>query len=218
MAQTRVGVRRPSLWDGLLAYYRADGTPNDQLGNYNGTLINGTTYGSGKINQGFDFDGVNDYIQTVAPAHNFSTPTTYNVWVKPDALLSTKFFIYVPINITGPAIGFINGGFMTFFTGAVNGEAYTNTRLDLNVWNMMTVVFKGNSFGPNNVDFYKNGVFVQSKTKTNVNNTQPTIMRFGGSGSNLFYDGMMDEIGIWSKELTSDEILQLYNSGNGKQK
>ena len=27
------------LWDGLQAYYTADNTPNDALGNFNGTLI-----------------------------------------------------------------------------------------------------------------------------------------------------------------------------------
>jgi hypothetical protein len=35
------------LWDGLLAYYTADNTPNDALGNYDGTLVNGATYGTG---------------------------------------------------------------------------------------------------------------------------------------------------------------------------
>ena len=50
------------LWDGLQAYYTADNTPNDALGTYNGTLVNGATYGTGIISNGFSLDGVNDYI------------------------------------------------------------------------------------------------------------------------------------------------------------
>ena len=57
------------LWDGLQAYYTADNTSNDALGNYNGTLVNGTTYGTGIINNGFSFDGVNDYVDL---GNNFS--------------------------------------------------------------------------------------------------------------------------------------------------
>ena len=47
------------LWNGLQAYYTADNTPNDALGNYNGTLTNDATYDTGIINQGFSLNGVN---------------------------------------------------------------------------------------------------------------------------------------------------------------
>ena len=29
------------------------------------------------------------------------------------------------------------------------------------------------------------------------------------------FDGMMDEIGVWSRALTATEVTELYNSGNG---
>ena len=92
MAKTRVGVRVPSLWNGLLSYYRADETPNDQKGNHNGTLVNGTTYDVGVINQGFKFDGINDTVSLTDEMNVFSSSDTfsYNVWVKPND--GTYFF------------------------------------------------------------------------------------------------------------------------------
>ena len=217
MAQTRVGIRAPSIFNGLLAYYRADGTTNDQLGNYNGTLVNGATYGVGKIGQGFSFDGINDYISFNAPPHNYSTPTSYNLWVKPDIVSGTKFFIYIPMGISGPAIGYRNGGTITLFRGSVNLEVQSISKVAVGVWNMITVVFKGNAVA-NNVDFYLNGVYSDTKT-LGFGNTVPSTMEMGRSNSSgLYYDGTLDEIGIWNKLLTPSEITQLYNEGNGKQK
>jgi len=34
-------------------------------------------------------------------------------------------------------------------------------------------------------------------------------------GTSLYMDGRIDEIGIWSRELSSDEVSDLYNSGSG---
>ena len=68
-----------TLWNDLLAYYTADNTPNDALGNYNGTLVNGATYGTGIINQGVSLDGINDYVD-MGNVLDFdgSTPFSFN--------------------------------------------------------------------------------------------------------------------------------------------
>ena len=103
MAQTRVGVRprispNSTLWNDLLAYYTGDGTPNDALGNYNGTLVNGTTYGTGIINQGFSLDGVNDYV-AMSPVigASLSAPNkshSYSAWVYPTNLTDLYNFVF----------------------------------------------------------------------------------------------------------------------------
>jgi len=74
------------LWNGLLAYYTADNTPNDALGTYNGTLVNGATYGTGIINQGFSLDGVNDYINLGDNLDIGLDSWTYNFWINMDTI------------------------------------------------------------------------------------------------------------------------------------
>ena len=36
-------------------------------------------------------------------------------------------------------------------------------------------------------------------------------------GNSYYYNGILDEIGVWDRELTSTEVTELYNSGSGKQ-
>ena len=45
---------------GLVSWWRAEGNAFDQTGTNNGTLAGNTTYGSGRVNQAFVFDGNGD--------------------------------------------------------------------------------------------------------------------------------------------------------------
>lgn len=41
------------------------------------------------------------------------------------------------------------------------------------------------------------------------------LIKYGGGTATWAYNGYMDEVGIWSKVLSSTEISDLYNGGNG---
>ncbi len=209
----RFGSTTNPLWDDLLVYYKADNTPNDSLGNYNGTLVGGTTYGTGIINNGFSFDGVNDYVTAGSPIHVYSTPTSYNMWVYPNDLISQQFFVYLPSGNYGPGVGIL-GSSLTFTRGSVNFRATSTATLSLSTWQMVTVVFKGNASYPNNVDFYLNGTYVDTKSMSGVNGVQPTSLNIGGY---QYFNGNVDELSIFNRELTPTEVTELYNSGAGLQ-
>ena len=58
-----IGVLLPSADADLIAHWTGDGTAVDATGNgHHGTLVNGTTYGSGALGQAFRFDGVDDFV------------------------------------------------------------------------------------------------------------------------------------------------------------
>ena len=94
IGQGRVGIRSiaappttPTIWNNLVAYYTADNTANDAKGTYNGTLVNGTTYATGKINNGFSFDGVNDYVDLGFGYRRSKTePFSYSFWTSTSSL------------------------------------------------------------------------------------------------------------------------------------
>ena len=207
-----------ALWNNLVHYYTADNTANDSKGVYNGVLVNGATYATGKINNGFYFDGVNDYMSTsVTSPINCTNEHTFACWVKPAAVSSTKFFMSFGAGSNGSSIGFTNGGYLTFFAGAVNAQLSSGVALPLNTWTHVSVVYKGNAFGANNVLFYVNGSLVFTGSLS-----QPSyayLLHLGscvGGGAQLF-NGYLDECAVWNKALTSTEITELYNSGVGKQ-
>jgi len=224
MAQTRVGVRvRPSIWNGLLAYYTGDGTPNDALGNYNGTLVNGATYGTGKIGQGFSLDGVNDYID-MGNVLDFdgSTPFSFSFWVNP-TVVGNRNLINKWTNLnTGYIIYFYNN---KFEFGLSNNRS--NNWLGIRTNNTystgmqhFTITYDG-SKNVSGVNIYHNG---NNQILSTINNTLSGSISTTANfelGKNLssvgWYNGIMDEIGVWNKELTPSEVTELYNSGSGKQ-
>jgi len=206
------------LWNNLVAYYTGDNTPNDAKGTYNGTLVNGATYSTGKINNGFSFDGINDYISTSTTSIiDCSLAHTFACWVKPSAVSSTKFFMSFGAGSNGSSIGFTDGGNLTFFSGAVNAQLNSGFILPLNTWTHVSVVYKGAAFGANNVLFYVNGSLVYTGSLY-----QPSYiwrLHLGscvGGGAQL-YNGMLDECGVWNRIITASEVTELYNAGAGKQ-
>lgn len=40
---------------------------------------------------------------------------------------------------------------------------------------------------------------------------------FGFDGVSRFFNGLIDEVGIWRRTLSLEEVLLLYNNGNGLQ-
>lgn len=67
--------------------------------------------------------------------------------------------------------------------------------------------------------FYINGTEVASigsqRTSIFNGNAAFIIGATGNSSVTSFFDGVVDEVGIWSRVLTADEITELYNSGAG---
>jgi Concanavalin A-like lectin/glucanases superfamily len=59
------------------------GDANDIQGSNNGTLLNGATFGPGKVGQAFSFDGINDYVQASDSGLPLgSAPRTLELWMK----------------------------------------------------------------------------------------------------------------------------------------
>lgn len=211
------------LWDDLLAYYTADNTPNDALGNYNLTAINGANYGTGIINQGFNFDGVNDYYDA-GNVLDFdgSTPFSFSFWVNPNTLGNK--------NLLQKWTGF-NTGWIIFMFGDKIRFALTNTvttnSLRVETVNSLTTSMQHISISydgtkdVSGVNIYFNGV---NQSLTTLDNTLTGSTSTSASfemGRNIssigWYDGIIDEVALFEKELTSSEVTELYNSGAGKQ-
>jgi|DEB0MinimDraft_10_1074344.scaffolds.fasta_scaffold136588_1 hypothetical protein len=211
------------LWDGLQAYYTADNTPNDALGTYNGTLVNGATYGTGIINQGFSFDGLNDYVQLpdncFKPLNDFSI----NTW----------------INITGTNIGTVfcaqysnrgfrvdvlnsNKIFFRFFDSSGTSYDLTSTGTITRGVNQMITITKDSV---NGLKVYINGVFDSGNavlTDVGYDAVNPTLTSIGTARYQIpnfiqWYNGVIDEVATFTDVLTSSEVTELYNSGAGLQ-
>ena len=214
------------LWDGLQAYYTADNTPNDALGNYNGTLVNGASYGTGIINNGFSLDGVNDYVDL---GNNLdfdgSTPFSFNLWVNPTSISNDMLFWKMNAGLltAGYLCYIYTGNLLEFIlANSSSNRIYvkTSTAISGSVFSMITITYDG-SKDVSGVKIYINGV---SDTLTTINNTltgstsNTEDLYFGrGVSSANYFGGIQDEISVFNKELTASEVTQLYNGGAGLQ-
>ena len=109
---------------GLVAWWSGEGTADDSCGGNHGTLMNGTTYATGRFGYAFSLDGVDDYIEIpYSPSFNLSS-FTLQAWVKyTQGTLATRI-------ISRPSDGNPEDGYSRFnltnsygrLAGGVQGE------------------------------------------------------------------------------------------------
>ncbi len=204
---------------GLISYYSLDGNANDSHGTNDGT-VNGAVVITGKIGQAYQFDGVDDYIDTgitTFPTGTFSI----SVWVKISGVSAHQTFLGIDKVESGDLALFylkkdINNYFYFSLTNKLDIISDTKSTFipDTNTFYHLVGVFDGE-----NIKLYINGDLEDSSVFDGTIATPNQDLTIGcGYFSNNkvdFVNGIIDEVGIWSRALTPDEIIQLYNNGNG---
>jgi len=205
----------------LVSYYKLDETTGDVVdshGTNNGTNYGATRGVTGKINNAFSFDGTNDYIEIADTSDlRLLSGGTYNGWLYSDG--DRGFLIAKSDGIQGV------GGYVIELGGLGAGGKHAldialGSGWDLQIsdiiptgaWHMVTVTWDGSD-----IYAYLDGSEIgHSVTGALPDDDGANDIFIGKRYSNdQFYGGDFDEIGIWSRALTSDEITSLYNSGAG---
>ena len=207
--------------ENLVAYWKLDessGSAKESVnGIYNGT-ITGVTQGvfPSKIGTSYLFNGNNQYIE-VDSAPNLSTNWTVSAWVNSTTLKNyAGIFSKVEDDRTGGENFMLvvhdNGeigsgdGAWAFSSGANINEG--------NWYHLAWVFDKDNT----RILYYVNGTNVGSDENFDpVDNSTGYSFFMGSWATDTQYDyaGHIDEVGIWNVALTSTEIEELYNNGNG---
>ena len=209
--------------DSLIAWYPFTGNANDSSGKgNNGTVIGATltTDRFGNANSAYLFNGSGNMITLpILTKLNGSSHVTINAWVKATTGGSIlAHWISTSANIGSP-IGLIFGPSdkMAVYT-AVNGgqDITTDTGLIIkNQWTMMTLIFDGSiSNQANRLYAYINNqkiAFTSFSTAPTVPSSLGTIATFSEIGTSL--NGTIDDIRIYNRVLSQNEVTSLYNEG-----
>jgi len=222
-----------SLNNGLLGVWNADNNANDSFGTNNGTPYGGTTYTNGKINQAFNLNGTNSYIQlqnNTLHLQEFS----YSQWVYYKAFATSESYTLAATNGNainenyGVSFGVISGKLTLGVFNNTNASIWQSSTLSINQWYLLSVT-KKSSEAPK---FYVNGSLQSTTLLTGSNTLNPAytggiytttppmigVYAFNNVNSGYAYaNALVDCTNVWNRELTASEISQLYNSGNGKQ-
>ena len=222
----------------LYAVYKAESNANDSLGTYNGTAQGGLTYTAGKSGNAFTFNGTNAYVSLPNDSLNLTNNFSYSFWVKSSDTSSFTAIISNIENSRSP-YGFSHGYWYRLSSGKIQASYRdgNNSTEFLTVstgsvsngsWNHVAITFNKTNF-TTGVKIYINGNLDTTGIPPNSGGTALPIgysfpmkscigaLDFNGSVGNFLPNGtMLDEVNIWTKESTSTEITDLYNSGAGK--
>jgi len=199
--------------------------------------MNGCSLTTGKIGQAFTFDGVNDYVALPDNSLNFTGNFSVSAWIYVSNVSGEKYIIS---NSNGNIFDVNTGWCFGVFDNKVSFWVYpgtssftgwlTNTTLSLNTWHHVSVTKKPSQ----SPLLYINGVLSSTSLYNNTmsNSLNPVystatypntkasigVYRYNnGSSAYAYWNGKIDGLSVWQKELTQTEVTELYNSGNGKQ-
>ena len=204
--------------NGLVGWWPFAGNANDESGNGNNGLVNGATLTSdrfGNSNQAYNFDGIQN---NIGIGNNFTFSSfSISSWVNPS--LNSSFcdpcHVVVskinnanqPVNfeLRGPNAGLIGDG-STF-----NALYFNSNELALGVWFNIVIIYDSAS---QTEKLFLNGIQKDSLTNIAFNNIANDSVCIGArpTSNSLPWEGKLDDIGIWNRALSQQEITDLYNS------
>ena len=189
-----------------------DTTPNNNDGTCTG-MTNCNTV-TGKLNQATSFDGTNDYIIVGDVGEGYSE-LSISVWFYSDVLTGAKDIItnYVASSNRAFSLSTTNDEVTYLIGDNSNNIAYgttTDLNLAINTWYNIILNYDGTNtllYVDNVLKF--NSTAASGNTDTTTSNTE---IGSRNSGHN-FFNGKIDEIAIFDKSLSQDEMDYLYQGG-----
>ncbi len=198
---------------GLVSWWTADGSALDHSGLNNGLLLNGATFEPGRVGQAFKFDGLDDYF--AATTNNFPTGNqnrTIELWVKISSFPFEESFIAGYGDFDHARVSYALGTSNRALFVSNFGEAVLGSLLDPGRWYHVAVTNMGNV-----VTLYLDGEPVATG---NLSINTPTSAPFysgkipNTSGNIRRLNGFVDEIGIYNRALTGNEIRSIFLAGS----
>ncbi len=189
--------------------------------NNTGTLTNMNTVGNstsgwtiGKFDYGLKFDGVNDYV-TVANSTSLNPNyVTISAWIYSRNPTNPGIQTIVARQGAQPYDFLISSGYfyMEMRTSSTAYNSWTTTYIvPANQWEYVTAVFDGIY-----EKLYVNGIFhsqnlVSPAGTLVITNNVPLLI--GGGWSSYYFNGTIDEVRIYNRSLTADEVKSDYELG-----
>ncbi len=213
-----------TLNQGLISYWNFEETGGavvDRVnGIHNGTNNGATTQSIGIIGNSYDFDGIGDYIE-VAHHPNFEFGTndfTISGWYKTNNINTPTGPIgKLSAGTSGWEINFgVSPGKISYYLPGTSHVQSTNN-FNPNIWHYVVLIIDQ----PNEVKLYVDGNLEASSYVAGIGSLSTNAFLTIGSPyylpptGNGFFNGRIDEIGIWNRALSAQEVSALYNNGSG---
>ena len=213
--------------NGLVAYYPFNGNANDVSGNgYHGT-VNGATLTPDRNdvqNSSYGFDGLDDYISINSNYNQLdffgNCCITISAWIKLDnndnqyGILTNSDYNNIhqqyALKVDSNSKLYFLAGDKLFESNGIN---YSSSNINNGQWTHTLVSYDGNK-----LKLYLNGnLDYENQIIDNFPESPSSVAFIGNSwgANNDFFPGQIDDVGIWNRALTEQEIQNLYTSSTG---
>jgi hypothetical protein len=220
LAAALFGVGCGSLGKGLVAYYPFNGDARDKSWNWNHGEVKGATLAEdrdGKADSAYSFDGVDDHIY-VASSHDLKEMESVSVslWMKVNGKQNPAENGYNSI------VARWGKGGHSFWIGTGAGGANITVSMNphlggaplvgnFNRHDWLHVVYAHDSMGEAAL-FFNGERVVHKDLKMELKTfDEPLIFGADGHGSKAFFKGSLDDVRIWNRALSAEEVKALYN-------
>ena len=218
------GTAQVNLDSGLVAYYPFNGNANDESGNGNDGTVFGATLTTDRFNQQNEAYSFNqNYIQVRDSSILRSKALSISVWIAPSSTLSTQMVIG-KINrqnasgeqyalVLDPPDGKIRFALKQNSSCNPNigwQQVSTDSSVEIVEWTHIVGTFEDSIH-----KIYHNGTLVleTSLSQPGIDSCSGGDIQIGAwwQGGFQYFEGKIDEIRIYKRAITSEEVASLFN-------
>lgn len=220
-----------ALMDGLVSYWPLDeegGTRNDVLGGNN--LIDNNTVEKNNGIQGLSADfgesdiGTLSIEDTAQNGLNITGDLSFSLWVKPESFSDGSQILLAKwrhatnnqyhVHLDSERISIILDDKCTGYNYV--GRSWQHS-MTIGNWYHIVISYEALS---GSAEAFINDVSLGVVTglPNSIANCSAKFvlgMRDDSLSSSYYFDGLMDEVGLWNRALTAEEVAKLYNDGKG---
>jgi hypothetical protein len=217
-AQIEIFEKR--IMKGLAAYYPFNGNANDSSGNGNNGAVYGATLAPdrfGRADNAYSFNGTSDWIKVEnSPTLNINGYNSLSIcaWIKPTSIQASQDYCILWKWGPGGAEDDqytleVQGAKAIFRLSDLPSALTSNTIINPDLWYFLTGVYDAQA-GKSRI--YINGLLDNEMNLSfSIYNTTQFVGIGCGTNSTGFFAGYIDDIRIYNRALSVEEIQGLYN-------
>jgi hypothetical protein len=210
------------LTQGMISHWTFDegsgSTAYDSIGDSNGTIY-GAQWTTGQVDGALSFDGDGDYVDC-GNLGSFPSTGTIGFWMKPYEIANYRNPFTTDFSGYNDGIRFEESDPGRFVVAiAYSGSSadiheYLSVGLQAETWYHVVLTWDS---GSDNVRGYLDGLEKFDESQTNWPGTLPDVQigRGYSTSSNRHWDGSVDDVRIYDRALSAEEIRQLYRYQSG---
>ncbi len=206
-------------WSGAVLRLRMDETSGltarDASGNGHDATVHGPIPGQvGPMGGAYDFRGKGCLLLGNPPALNFAGQITLSAWIRPRTVSGIRNIVshgYRQAPNAETALRINNGRYEAMSWNGGSVRAYADIpQEDVDSWVHLAGVYDGAEWR-----LYRNGVEIAVAAGALGALSMDADWAVGarGTGTERFFDGMMDDVAIWPEALSPEAVRRLYEIG-----